>query len=242
MSQFVDFKAVKAAVSMLQVLERYGLAETFKRSENSLSGPCPLHNGQNKTQFRVSLDKNCWNCFGTCKGGGNVLDFVAQEEQIGSLVGAKGHIALMLDNDEAGLSGRTEALQRFAALAYVRVIELRNFGRQPDELSSEQLQELLLGEETGDYEVAAAKFPTGRIVATPNALRSLSELDIRTSLARHVRGEWGDLDEHDKAENELSLREGFRLLSAYRTADGTKFWIITEADRSATTVLLPKDY
>ena len=80
MSRFVDFKAVKAAVSMLQVLERYGLAESFKRSGNSLSGPCPLHGGENRTQFRVSLEKNCWNCFGTCKGGGNVLDFVARKE------------------------------------------------------------------------------------------------------------------------------------------------------------------
>ena len=80
MSRFVDFKAVKAAVSMLQVLERHGLAETFRRSGNSLSGPCPLHGGENRTQFRVSLEKNCWNCFGTCKGGGNVLDFVARKE------------------------------------------------------------------------------------------------------------------------------------------------------------------
>ena len=80
MSRYVDFKAVKAAVSMLQVLERYGLAESFKRSGNSLSGPCPLHGGENRTQFRVSLEKNCWNCFGTCKGGGNVLDFVARKE------------------------------------------------------------------------------------------------------------------------------------------------------------------
>jgi DNA primase len=80
MSRFVDFKAVKAAVSMLQVLEHYGLAESFKRSGNSLSGPCPLHGGENRTQFRVSLEKNCWNCFGTCKGGGNVLDFVARKQ------------------------------------------------------------------------------------------------------------------------------------------------------------------
>ncbi len=80
MTTFVDFKAVKAAVTMLHVLERYGFAESFKRTGNSLSGPCPLHNGQNRTQFRVSLEKNCWNCFGTCNGGGNVLDFVARKE------------------------------------------------------------------------------------------------------------------------------------------------------------------
>ena len=83
MATFVDFKAVKAAVSMLQVLEHYGVADKFKRSGDSLSGPCPIHDGQNVTQFRVSLDKNCWNCFGTCKGGGNVLDFVARKEGVG---------------------------------------------------------------------------------------------------------------------------------------------------------------
>ena len=80
MSRFVDVKAVKAAVTMLQVLEHYGLAESFKRSGNSLSGPCPRHGGENRTQFRVSPEKNCWNCFGTCKDGENALDFVARQE------------------------------------------------------------------------------------------------------------------------------------------------------------------
>jgi len=82
MSKFVDFKAVKAAVSILQVLERYGIAETFKHSGDSLSGRCPLHDGQNPTQFRVSIGKNCWHCFGRCNDGGNVLDFVARKENI----------------------------------------------------------------------------------------------------------------------------------------------------------------
>jgi DNA primase len=81
-SQYVDFKAVKASVSMLQILDHYGLTERFKRSNDSLSGSCPLHNGDNPTQFRVSLAKNCWNCFGQCKRGGNVLDFVALKEGV----------------------------------------------------------------------------------------------------------------------------------------------------------------
>jgi hypothetical protein len=59
---------------------------------------------------------------------------------------------------------------------------------------------------------------------------------------RHVSGDWGDLNESDRQENELSVREGFRILSAYRMSDGTRFWIITEADRSVTTVLLPEEY
>ena len=81
-SPYVDFKAVKTAVSMLQILDHYGLTEHFKRNGDSLSGACPLHNGENTTQFRVSVSKNCWNCFGQCKRGGNVLDFVAIKEAV----------------------------------------------------------------------------------------------------------------------------------------------------------------
>ncbi len=64
---YVDFKTVKASVSMIQILSHYGLTELFKRTGDSLSGACPLHNGGNPTQFRVSISKNCWNCFGQCK-------------------------------------------------------------------------------------------------------------------------------------------------------------------------------
>ncbi len=81
-TNYVDFKAVKASVSMLQILDHYGLTERFKRSNDSLSGACPIHAGENPTQFRVSLSKNCWNCFGQCKRGGNVLDFVSLKEGV----------------------------------------------------------------------------------------------------------------------------------------------------------------
>lgn len=81
-SKFVDFKAIKAAVTMEQVLQHYGLLDNMKRSGDSLSGCCPIHNGTNPTQFRVSISKNVWNCFSECKHGGNVLDFVAEKEVI----------------------------------------------------------------------------------------------------------------------------------------------------------------
>ena len=81
-TRYVDFRAVKAAVTMEQILQHYGALERFKRGNDSLSGPCPIHAGTNPTQFRVSLSKNCWNCFGDCQGGGNVLDFVAQMENV----------------------------------------------------------------------------------------------------------------------------------------------------------------
>ena len=86
-----------------------------------------------------------------------------------------------------------------------------------------------------------ALFLPGRLVITPGALAALSAEVVKTALRRHLAGDWGDMDEHDAKENELSLREGFRLLSAYHDG-GTKFWIITEADRSATTILLPQEY
>ena len=81
-SSFVDFKAVKAAITMEQVLTHYDLLDQFKRGEDSLSGPCPIHKGSNPTQFRVSVSKNVWNCFSECKHGGNVLDFIARMENV----------------------------------------------------------------------------------------------------------------------------------------------------------------
>jgi DNA primase len=81
-SQFVDFKAVKAAITMEQVLDHYGILDKFKRGTDSLSGPCPIHRGSNPTQFRVSISKNIWNCFSECKHGGNVLDFIAKMEDV----------------------------------------------------------------------------------------------------------------------------------------------------------------
>jgi len=79
---FVDFKAVKAAITMKQVLMHYDLLDRFKRSGDSLSGPCPIHGGENPTQFRVSLSKNVWNCFSQCKSGGNTLDFISRLENV----------------------------------------------------------------------------------------------------------------------------------------------------------------
>src|SRR6266567_4688252 len=81
-SSFIDFKAVKAAITMQEVLENYGISDRFKKSGDSLSGPCPIHGGSNPTQFRVSISKNIWNCFSKCKHGGNVLDFIARMEEV----------------------------------------------------------------------------------------------------------------------------------------------------------------
>ena len=81
-SSFVDFKAVKAAITMEQVLEHYGILDKFKRGSDSLSGPCPIHKGNNPTQFRISISKNIWNCFSECKHGGNVLDFIARMDDV----------------------------------------------------------------------------------------------------------------------------------------------------------------
>ena len=87
-----------------------------------------------------------------------------------------------------------------------------------------------------------SRFLLGRLVATPNVLASLDNDDILNALNRHRSGDWGDVDEEDRQANERSLIEGSRLLSVYHSVKGVKFWIITEADRSATTVLLPEDY
>lgn len=86
------------------------------------------------------------------------------------------------------------------------------------------------------------RFLLGQCRITPGALDKLPRDDVFRALARHQAGDWGELDEHDRQENEVSLKEGHRLFSVYRSATGVKFYIITEADRSLTTVLLPEEY
>jgi hypothetical protein len=89
-----------------------------------------------------------------------------------------------------------------------------------------------------------ARFQLGQLVATQGALSALeqagqSPLDF---IHRHISGDWGDLCEDDKRENEFSVDKHLRIFSAYHTVKGEKLWIITEADRSATTILLPSEY
>lgn len=89
---------------------------------------------------------------------------------------------------------------------------------------------------------ATQTLPLGQTIITPGAMQSLDATNVYAALGRHARGDWGDIPAEDRAENEVSIKEGFRILSAYSDRNGVKFWIITEADRSVTTVLLPEDY
>jgi len=95
-----------------------------------------------------------------------------------------------------------------------------------------------------NQEGGVARFTLGRTFITPGAEEAL-QLAGQTAtqfLRRHISGDWGELSEEDVQENELSLEQGFRLLSCYQTTKGERIWIITEADRSATTILLPIEY
>ena len=87
-----------------------------------------------------------------------------------------------------------------------------------------------------------ARFRLGRIVATPNALNHIPNDDILFAIQRHQSGEWGEVDDHDRQANDCAVAHGGRLVSVYYSAARVKFWLITEADRSVTTVLLPEDY
>lgn len=93
------------------------------------------------------------------------------------------------------------------------------------------------------------KFPTisvpfsmGRTVATPYVLNTVPQSEIFDALRRHQSCDWGDVGPQDKWSNDRAVKGGERLFSVYHSKSGIKFWIITEADRSATTVLLPEDY
>ena len=87
-------------------------------------------------------------------------------------------------------------------------------------------------------------FDLGQLVATPGALAVLEKAGQNPMefLSRHVTGDWGEIREEDKKENQFSLEQGFRLLSSYRTTAGDRVWVITEGNRSLTTVLLPDEY
>ncbi|MCB9140491.1 MAG: hypothetical protein H6642_19330 [Caldilineaceae bacterium] len=90
----------------------------------------------------------------------------------------------------------------------------------------------------------ASLFPLGHTLATPGALEALEEAHMSplVLLSRHSQGDWGDLCDADRQENERALKRGGRLFSAYNIGAKVRIWIITESDRSATTLLLPMEY
>jgi hypothetical protein len=90
----------------------------------------------------------------------------------------------------------------------------------------------------------SSRFALGRIVATPGALDALAKSGQSPAhfLLRHASGDWGVVSAQDKRLNDEAVRDGSRIMSAYRTSQGSRIWVITEADRSSTCVLLPGEY
>lgn len=87
-------------------------------------------------------------------------------------------------------------------------------------------------------------FSLGKVVATPGAIELLNALNIlpRDLIRRHVRGDWGDMEQEDVEANNQAIQEGSRIFSAYEVREDVRLWVITEADRSITTILLPEEY
>jgi len=93
-----------------------------------------------------------------------------------------------------------------------------------------------------EVRMAKARFRLGRLLSTPGAMERVPNGEMLRALGRHVSGDWGNVCPEDAEANETAVNERTRLLSSYTTRAGVRFWIITEADRSATTVLLPEEY
>jgi hypothetical protein len=100
----------------------------------------------------------------------------------------------------------------------------------------------LINRITNNRRLYMVLFELGQIVATRGAIEELSQDDINTALSFYVKGNWGILEAEDCEANEEAIREGYRILGKYRSVNGVEFYIITEADRSYTTVLLPSEY
>ena len=92
------------------------------------------------------------------------------------------------------------------------------------------------------FTTISGRFAPGRLVATPAALNAVLRSEMMDALWRHLHCDWGDVSAEDARRNDQALHHRERLFSAYHTRDNVKFWIITEEDRSATTILLPEDY
>jgi hypothetical protein len=133
----------------------------------------------------------------------------------------------MLDDEGTGLVSIDHARQ--ASLTSFAELWAKNLVEQEWLAGGEKMQE---------------RFPLGQVVATPGALALLAEHKLlpQTFIERHACGDWGTLNEFDRQQNEEALAEGNRLFSRYEVAPGAILWLITEWDRSATTLLLPSEY
>ena len=146
------------------------------------------------------------------------------------------HLALALLVDALGdreMAGRHH--QRF------KRAQVAQWGGQWS-ITAEAIQFWVLSQVTREEAPTRPRFHPGSIVATPGVLRRVPSEELLAALTRHLLGDWGELTEQDWRANESALSDGTRLLSAYLAANGERFWIITEADRSVTTSLLPEEY
>ena len=140
---------------------------------------------------------------------------------------------------EGGASWRSLAELPSEVRAAIAALYRAELGRGPTEA---EFVALLSFCAAGKERQSPMRFALGRLLATPGVVAQLSQGDVRQALSRHARGDWGDVCAEDRAENERSLQHDLRLLSVYKSRGGVVFWVITEADRSATTVLLPSEY
>jgi len=90
--------------------------------------------------------------------------------------------------------------------------------------------------------VRAVLFPLGQLVMTPGVRDGIPPSELLRALRRHANGDWGDMCLEDRQANDLAVKHGGRLVSSFMSTAGTKFWVITESDRSVTTALLPEEY
>ncbi|MGC6504946.1 MAG: CHC2 zinc finger domain-containing protein [Coraliomargaritaceae bacterium] len=226
--------------------EKYKLPKGFRKSLEVFNLHRALETDKEQPLYIVEGFFDCMRLWQSgikrvvCLMGSSLSE--AQEDAIIHATHQNSKIILLFDEDEAGRKGRETAAAQLASKLYVHILPLESEGMQPDSLTESEIESFGVEEPGASYGLPKPKFSLGRTVATQSVVNSIPADEVRIALGRHLSGDWGDLEDEDRQANEQALVDGSRLFSVYHSSTGIKFYIITEADRSATTALLPEDY
>ncbi len=215
-----------AETSGLEGLSHPAMRDCAYRGERTPQGQCRVWVESKRADGTIEATD-----LPPCPGAGreNSVDYAW-----GSIGSGSTELALSLLTEALG--DRELALRHYLEFQRAHVVGWSDQWR----ITAEEIRFFVLKQATAP--TPPARFSPGSIHVTPGILENVSPDDVRVALRRHLSGDWGQLSTEDWQSNDNAVLDGTRLISAYMASNGVKFWIITEADRSSTTALLPEEY